>query len=310
MRAAISSCSTVAWRRLASRSRSFFRRRLLVLEARAHDGERRAQLVRGIGGEAPHARDAGVEARERAVHRRDDRPDLGRHACRDDALPNRFEIDALGRLRRPPQRAERLAQPEEHDDAGGRPSDEESDRLVELVPNDEVDDVEPMEPEAARRDIIGTVRGLRQDGDAPLSRLGAVGRAKMQIARADALRVDQQPMELGMGARRQLRRIRGHGGIDEIGILGDPALQALRRSQAGDASTGRLERVEDELVDVMKRIILEHCILRAVSLRQGREIGDDGPGKECADELREDEIDDQPRRERLHLLHRSFSAII
>lgn len=211
--------------------------------------------------------------------------------------------------RRPPQRAERLTQPEEHDDAGGRPSDEESDRLVELVPNDEVDDVEPMEPEAARRDIIGTVRRLREDGDAPLAGLGAVGRAKMQITRADALRVDEQPMEPGTRARRQLHRIRGHGGIDEIGILGDPALQALRRSQASDASTGRLERVEDELVDVMKRIILEHCILRAVSLRQGREISDDGPGKECADELREDEIDDQPRRERLHLLHRSVSTL-
>ena len=49
------------------------------IDARAHDGERRPQLMRHVGGEVALGAEARFEAVERLVDGMDQRQDLGRH---------------------------------------------------------------------------------------------------------------------------------------------------------------------------------------------------------------------------------------
>lgn len=61
---------------------------------RVENGDRRAQFMRGVGGEAPLPGDAGVEAGQRFVHRLHERQNLDRHFAFGKTLIERIHVDA------------------------------------------------------------------------------------------------------------------------------------------------------------------------------------------------------------------------
>ena len=86
------------------------------VEARAENGDRRAQLMGGVGREAALPRDAGVEPSQRAIDGLDERNDLRRHALQRQTLMQRVHVDA----RRLGGDGVQRTQAPAHSDPGGR----------------------------------------------------------------------------------------------------------------------------------------------------------------------------------------------
>ena len=163
------------------------------VDAAAQDGERRAQLMRGVGRELALHPKPGLEAIERLVHRLHQRQDLLRNALRRQPHIGSLRIDLLRHLRRAEQRPQ---SPAEDHDVDGQQEQENRQRdpsdALEEVGNDVVDDhvamgeiLADLDPDRLRPaisfarltpDIATSARRVCQERD---GRASADRRAKM-----------------------------------------------------------------------------------------------------------------------------------
>ena len=140
----------------------------------AHDGERRAQLVRHVGGEVALRAEARLEAVERLVDGMDQRHDLGRHRLLGQAHVGARRPDRRRRGRGLAHRIERAAEDQDVDqqqhqqDREGDPGDAREERG-----DDVVDDDVAMRKVLADLDPVHALADRARHADAEQHRAGA-----------------------------------------------------------------------------------------------------------------------------------------